>query len=325
MSITLNLSSLYQQIESQLERVRTQVGREWTEAFRLVYGPSAAQPRLGGKLMRPAACLLSAGAAGADDLDHFVDMAAAMELLHLASLAHDDVVDSANLRRGGASLNAIWDNHTAVLGGDFLVARALTVVTVYDSCSVVASALESIHQMAEGELINFGVGKENLSEADTIRLAEKKTASLFAAACCTPTLLLDSEWREPLHAYGMGVGTAFQLIDDILDIEQPESTLGKPSCGDIVEGKVTLPIIYMKEGMEEAEIVRLDTMVGAELTAEDREWAAAMLLRTGARDRAAAVARKYMDDSRAALDSMPQNCYTEALFGMADFVMLRDS
>jgi geranylgeranyl pyrophosphate synthase len=252
-------------------------------------------------------------------------MASSMELLHLASLAHDDVVDSADVRRGNASLNAIWDNHTAVLGGDFLVARALTVLTVYDSCPVVASALESIHQMAEGELINFGVGRENLGEADTIRLAEKKTASLFAVACCTPALLLDREWREPLHDFGMGVGTAFQLVDDILDIEQSESTLGKPSCGDVVEGKATLPIIYMRQGMEEAEAARLKAMIGAEITREDREWVASMLLSTGARDRADAVAQKYMDDARAALDSLPRNAYTEGLSGIADFVMVRDS
>ncbi len=325
MTTTLNLSSLYQLIEGPLEKVRTQVNREWTEAFRLVYGPSATPPHLGGKLMRPAACLLSAGVAGADDLDYFVDMASSMELLHLASLAHDDVVDSAYVRRGNASLNAIWDNHTAVLGGDFLVARALTVLTVYDSCPVVASALESIHQMAEGELINFGVGRENLGEADTIRLAEKKTASLFAVACCTPALLLDREWREPLHAFGMGVGTAFQLVDDILDIEQSESTLGKPSCGDVVEGKATLPIIYMRQGMEEAEAARLKAMIGADITPEDREWVASMLLSTGARDRADAVAQKYMDDARTALDSLPRNAYTEGLSGIADFVMVRDS
>lgn len=117
MSTTVSLKSLYKDIDPQLERVRKTVSDQWTEAFQLVYGPGSTPPRLGGKLLRPALCLLSAGACGAEDLDHYVEMAAGMELLHLAALAHDDVIDSADLRRGEISLNRLWDNHTAVLGG----------------------------------------------------------------------------------------------------------------------------------------------------------------------------------------------------------------
>ena len=127
------LRALYHDVADELAAVRELVRHQWTEAFRLVYGPSATPPKLGGKLMRPALCLLSAGASGAEDLKRYTEMAAAMELLHLAALAHDDVVDSANLRRGETSLNARWTNHIAVLGGDYLVARALSILTVYDS------------------------------------------------------------------------------------------------------------------------------------------------------------------------------------------------
>ena len=115
MATALTLESLYRQVDNELEAVRAGVLGHWTEAFRLVYGATATPPKLGGKMMRPALCLLSAGAAGAPDLARFVDMATAMELLHLAALAHDDVVDSALLRRGNTSLNARWDNHTPVL------------------------------------------------------------------------------------------------------------------------------------------------------------------------------------------------------------------
>ena len=321
----MHLQALYHDVNGELAAVRELVRHQWTEAFRLVYGPSATPPKLGGKLMRPALCLLSAGASGAADLKRFIEMAAAMELLHLAALAHDDVVDSANLRRGDTSLNARWTNHIAVLGGDYLVARALSILTVYDSCPVISSALESIHEMAEGELINFGRGKQNLGEADCIRLAEKKTASLFAVSCSTPSLLVNASYRDALHAYGMGLGTAFQLTDDVLDLEQSESVLGKPSCGDVVEGKMTLPILYMREGMGTADLKRLDGMTGNALTDADREWIGERLKRSGAQDRVETLARRYVADARTALETLPPSKYVDAMAGLADFVLVRES
>lgn len=325
MATTLTLSSLYEQIDDPLDAVRRSVRNHWTEAFRLVYGPSAEPPRLGGKLMRPALCFLSAGAAGAKKLDYFLEMATAMELLHLAALAHDDVVDNANLRRGTSSLNALWDNHTAVLGGDYLVARALTVLTAYDSCAVIASALDSIHEMAEGELITFGRGKENLGEEDCIRLAEKKTASLFAVACSTPSLLLDESLRKPLHDFGMGLGTAFQIVDDLLDLEQDASTLGKPSCGDIAEGKTTLPIIYLREELHGADRKRFDVLAGSPVSKADGAWVAEKLRETGAQERCEIIARRYIRNAHAALDAMPPSRYIESMKGIAEFVLVRES
>ena len=319
MATALNLASLYAPVQPQLEKVRQGVGAYWIDAFRLVYGPAATPPEVGGKLLRPALCFLSAGACGAKSLDDFVDMAIAMELLHLAALAHDDVVDNAELRRGNAALNSIWDNHTAVLGGDYLVAQALTVLCKYDVCAVVASALESIHEMAEGELINFGRKQGTLLEEDCIRLAEKKTASLFAVSCATPT-----SFREALHAYGMGVGTAFQLVDDLLDLSQSESTLGKPSCGDLVEGKMTLPILYMREGLDAAGKARVESMAGSELTEEDRQWVRQQLRSTGAYERTETLARQYLADGLRSLDHVPASRYTESMIGLAEFIIERE-
>ncbi len=325
MTTTLNLTSLYTQIQSQLDLVRASVREQWGDAFQLVYGPSATPPRLGGKMMRPALCFMSAGAVGAPDLDRFVDMGTAMELLHLAALAHDDVVDRADVRRGQPSLNRLWDNHTAVLGGDYLVARALDILTNYDSSAVIKSALESIHQMAEGELINFGRKQGTLNEEDCIRLAEKKTASLFAVTCCTPTILIDDSHRADLFDFGMGIGTAFQLIDDLLDLEQSEETLGKPSCGDIVEGKMTLPILYMRGEMSEADVARLEDLADGTVTEDDRTWIRESIRSTGALERTEALARDYIEDARAALEALPDNAYTASMLGMTEFVLTRDA
>lgn len=325
MTTALNLKSLYGEIQDQLDRIRDAVRRQWVDAFQLVYGPAATPPRLGGKLMRPALCLMSAGAVGERDLDRFVDMGTAMELLHLAALAHDDVVDSADLRRGVPSLNRLWDNHTAVLGGDYLVARALDILTNYDSSAVIKSALESIHRMAEGELINFGRKQGELNEEDCIRLAEKKTASLFAVTCCTPTILIDESHRSALFDFGMGLGTAFQLVDDLLDLEQSELTLGKPSCGDIVEGKITLPILYMRAEMAEGDVARLDGLSGDAVGDDDRAWIREMLRATGALERTESLARGYVDSARSALEALPESAYTASMLGVTEFVLSREA
>lgn len=325
MTTALSLKSLYADVAEPLEQVRSAVQQQWTDAFQLVYGPAATPPRLGGKLMRPALCIVSAGAIGAEDLPFFTDMATAMELLHLAALAHDDVVDRADTRRGETSLNRLWDNHTAVLGGDYLVARALDILTNYNSSAVIKNALRSIHEMAEGELINFGRKQGTLNEEDCIRLAEKKTASLFAVTCSSPTLLLDETYYQPLYDFGMGLGTAFQLIDDLLDLEQDEATLGKPSCGDIAEGKTTLPILYMKSGLPPDQAARLEALLGNDVTDDDRAWVREKLATSGARDKTDALARDYIAKARAALENLPGNTYSASMSGLADFVLVRDS
>ncbi len=276
-------------------------------------------------MLRPALCLLSAGAAGARDLDRFVTLGTSMELLHLAALAHDDVLDSSDYRHGASSLNARWDNHAAVLGGDYLVARAVSLLAVYNSVDIVVSAMDSVRLMAEGELANFGLGPDHFSEEACIHWARHKTASLFAAACSTPTYLVGPEHREALYEFGMGLGIAFQLIDDVLDLCQDRDTLGKPSCGDIVEGKKTLPILYMREGLDAAEKTRLDGLRGRPIGDEDREWIVTQMERTGARERTESRAREYIEGARAHLATLPATPYRDAAYGITEFVLVRGS
>jgi octaprenyl-diphosphate synthase len=325
MTTAFSLRQFYAPIEEPLEAARRIVSREWFDAFRLVYGPEATPPRMGGKMLRPALCFLSSGISGAPNPRDFIDMAAAMELLHLAALAHDDVVDRADTRRGSASLNRLWDNHTAVLGGDYLVARALDILTRYESTAVIRSALHSIHQMAEGELINFGRKQQELNEDDCIRLAEKKTASLFAVACSCAAVLLESPYERVLYDFGLGVGTGFQLADDLLDLDQDEEILGKPSCGDLIEGKMTLPILYLRESLPARDVSRLDSFVHSEMTADDRAWVRRGLGATGAREKTELIARDFVIRGKAALETVPASPHTEAMLGIADFVLLRDA
>jgi len=320
----VTLDELYQPVKAELAEAQTIVAALWNEALSLVNGPSGPSPKPGGKLLRPALCLLSAGAAGANgDLSRFVNLAAALELLHLAALTHDDVVDRSSLRRGAASLNALWNDHIAVLSGDYLVARAVILLVGMKSIDLIAKAFETVRKMTEGELRTLSGSSNGYTQEDCLRLAEEKTASYFAATCTAPTYVLETGCREPLHRYGLSLGIAFQLIDDILDLVQDQETLGKPSCGDIAEGKRTLPILYMREGLPPDDADRLAGMAGRPLSDDERAWTARAFERSGARLRTERIARSYASAAQHALGPLPSSAFKESMLGLTEFVLVR--
>ena len=319
------LEALYKPIAGEMALLREAIRALWTKTLTLLDPGVAAEEPPGGKLLRPALCLLSAGAAGAEDLHEYVPLAGAFELLHMAALLHDDVVDRAPLRRGARSVNALHDDRTAVLGGDYTVALALGVLNDYACGGLMDCAVRTIGQMAEGELNNLIRANGSTDEADCIHLARQKTASLFAAACTGPTFLIESALREPLRRYGENFGIAFQLIDDVLDLCQDEAMLGKPSCGDIVEGQQTLPIMFMRRQADTDARRRLDAMRGGMITDEDRAWVAALLEDTSARELTEAVARRHAEEARRALDEVPDSPCRRAMMDLAEFVLIRGS
>lgn len=325
MKDTLQLKELYRPVAPELELVREQIGQMWLDALNLVRTPMPEQPSVGGKLLRPALCLLSAGAGGGANLSQYTRLATAYETLHLASLTHDDVIDRAMLRRGMSALNVLWDNHAAVLGGDYLVARALETLAGYNNCDIIAHTVTSIRLMAEGELIFFGRDHEPGTRDDCILLAERKTASLFAEACSAPAYLIDQTLRDPLFHFGLALGIAFQIVDDILDITQTTEQLGKPACGDIVEGKRTIPILRLRENLDAGGIARLDAMREGEPTEADREWVRAAAAKTGAAEAAAAEARAFADKALEHLSALPESPFRASMAGIVEFILVRVS
>lgn len=321
---TLTLKELYSPVRDDVDAVSARVGDFWTKALQLVHGPSMPSVQPGGKLLRPALCLLSAGVSGAQKPRSFVNLATGIELLHVAALAHDDVIDRASIRRGVHTLNARWDDHAAILAGDYLVARAIELMTSYDSTCVISSAIKSIREMAEAELKCFANGKGPMTETEILDVARKKTASLFASACSIPACLVKDGPSETLYEYGTALGIAFQIIDDLLDLQQDATVLGKPSCSDIVEGKQTLPILFMKEGLDESGKRRLDGMRGSELTPNDRDWVLDMLRATKAAERTEAIARDYAAQAHAATAHFPLGPYRDSMVGIVDFVLARN-
>jgi octaprenyl-diphosphate synthase len=325
MATTETLRALYTPIAPQLVEVRALVDSIWRDALKLVRVPAVDIPGAGGKFLRPALCLLSAGTAGAANLDQYSRLAAAYEGLHLASLAHDDVIDHAMMRRGHNSLNALWNNHAAVLGGDYLVARAVEMIAEYDCCTVVSKAVSSVRHMAECELFFFGRPPGEAVPEECLQLAEGKTASLFAAACSAPATILKSQHESALWQFGNSLGVAFQLVDDLLDLTGTTDNLGKPSCGDIAEGKSTLPILYMLKALPAEDKARLSSLQETDLSEQDRQWVHDAVIQTGAVAKTQAVAKAYADQALAALASIPQNPYHHSMEGLMHFVLDRNT
>src|SRR5271168_3024845 len=203
----------------------------------------------GGKRLRPMLVLLSAKLCGRSG-DGAVRMAAVVEMIHAATLVHDDVIDTAKTRRGRPSSNTIWGNHTCVLAGDWLYMQAFQIALRERNFHVLDLLIALTQLMVEGELLQLEcIGKIAISEADYMELVDRKTASLFSACARLGALMGGaSETTEArLGEFSWNLGIAFQLVDDVLDFTAREKTLGKPVGSDLREGKVTLPLIYALE------------------------------------------------------------------------------
>lgn len=318
-----DLQTLYEPIAAPLEAVKKNLNRLWQDALALVGAEYAGLSMPTGKMLRPALCLLSAGAIGAPNLPSFVPMATAFEALHIASLTHDDVIDHAFLRRGTASLNALWNNHAAILAGDYLVARAVEILATYGSCGLIADAIRSVRRMAEGELYFFGKKSHEVTEADCVMLAQQKTAALFAEAVSAPTHVHGAQYQPCLHAFGMALGTAFQIMDDLLDLTQPSEQIGKPSCGDLVEGKRTVPILYLYEKLDDHERQRLEHFRTEGMSEEDRQWVRENLEAHNVITRTLEKAHSFIRQAKEHLSLLSDSPYRESMEGIAEFIVVR--
>jgi len=201
----------------------------------------------GGKRVRPALLLLCARLLGHDGEEE-VTYAATVELIHTATLVHDDVIDHAGLRRGRPSVNRLWGNHLTVLLGDWIYTLAMQKALSHDRLEVVQRLVAATLKMVEGELLALErLGAMDLTVDEYFRIVDRKTAHLFAAACSVPALIPPSRpgAGEALARYGDNLGVCFQIVDDLLDFTAREEDLGKPVLSDLKEGKLTLPLILL--------------------------------------------------------------------------------
>jgi len=253
------------------------------------------------------------------------DAAALVELLHTATLVHDDVVDDANERRGYFSVNALWKNKIAVLVGDYMLSRILLLSLENENTDLLAIIARSVREMSEGELLQIEKARKlDITEAVYFEVIRKKTASLIAT-CCEAGCLSSTgfEQREVMRLFGEKVGLAFQIKDDIFDFGNAED-IGKPTGNDIREQKLTLPIIYTLNNAPSTEVKRLKYIIKNENDQEDsiRE-AIALVIKHKGINYADSVMRKLGEEAKALLNPFPDNEAKRALIGLVDYTMNR--
>jgi octaprenyl-diphosphate synthase len=278
----------------------------------------------GGKRLRPALLLLAAGATGYRGGDHHT-LAAVVEMIHTATLLHDDVVDESELRRGHATANAEFGNAASVLVGDFLYSRAFQLMVSVNRMRVLEILADATNVIAEGEEMQLlNAGNTALDERSYFEVIERKTAKLFEAAAQLGAVLggADAGREEALRRYGMHLGTAFQIMDDVLDYSGDAETIGKSLGDDLAEGKMTLPLIHAlaRATPDEASLIR-HAIGGGGLT--DFAPVVAALQRTGAladaRERAAAASR----EAASCLEGLPPSPHAESLLQLTAFAVDR--
>jgi octaprenyl-diphosphate synthase len=279
----------------------------------------------GGKRLRPMLVLLAAQAAGYNGA-HDVLLAAVVEFIHTATLLHDDVVDESDLRRGRKTANALWGNAASVLVGDFLYSRAFQMMVEADDMRVMRILADTTNRIAEGEVLQLlNIHNPDVDEAAYLRVIERKTAVLFAAATRLGALLgkLPAAQEDALAHYGLNLGFAFQIADDVLDYVADAGTLGKNIGDDLAEGKATLPLIYAIERTAPAQAAGLRRAIETGgLDSLDDILAA--IRDSGAVARARTKAQGYADAAKAALSTLPECPARDALAALADYALQRD-
>jgi octaprenyl-diphosphate synthase len=278
----------------------------------------------GGKRLRPMLHLLAARAAGYQGHDH-LPLAALIEFIHTSTLLHDDVVDESNLRRGRQTANALWGNAASVLVGDFLYSRSFQMMVELDSMRVMRILADTTNRIAEGEVLQLlNIGNPDTGEQAYLDVIERKTAVLFAAATRLGAVLagLPQAQEEALAQYGLDLGHAFQIADDVLDYASDAGTLGKNIGDDLAEGKPTLPLIVAISRSGPAQAARLRAAIQAGgLDALDDVLAA--IHATGALEASRERARDYAQRARDALDALPGSDARDALALLADYAVDR--
>lgn len=315
--------SFYAPIEGELKELQRrllQVGNGGHPTFAAAVQHLFGSP---GKLLRPTLVFLSARFGPSTDREVVLNLAQSLELVHTASLVHDDIVDEAELRRNVATVNATWDDDVAIIVGDYLFAKAYALAAVLPKPEVIAIVAQTVFALCDGELNEVTATRALPTERAYFERIELKTASLYAACCQGAGLLADAEPEDvaALGAYGTSLGLAFQITDDVLDVAGDEAVFGKTVGRDLAEGMPTLPMIYAVDETDDRSLAARIVAPGKS-PGELRD-----LLRiirgSGGVERARAKALSFHDDAVAALTVLPDRPERDALREIAKFVVSR--
>jgi octaprenyl-diphosphate synthase len=324
---TLSAREVLNLLQADLERVEQEIRLESVASVDAVTTIGQYLQASGGKRLRPMLLLLSAKLIG-NGGDSAIRLGAVVEMIHTATLVHDDVIDVAQTRRGRPSTNVLWGNHISVLAGDWLYMQAFQLALKERNFRILDLLIGLTQNMVEGELLQLErIGAMNVSEADYMELVDRKTAGLFSTCARLGALVAgaDEAAESKLGEYAWNLGMAFQLVDDVLDFTADESVLGKPVGSDLREGKVTLPLIYALEEADPEERQLVETVL-RQLSYDGvpLKKIIAIMKRHRGISRARERAQAFTSKARSILSSFPESPYQRALFVVTDMVTNRD-
>src|SRR5246127_4547296 len=293
----LTAREIFDLVRDDLVLVEQELSRQTSASFEPVSEITSYLLGGGGKRLRPALLLLSARYAGRNNSDSAIRLGAVVELLHSATLIHDDVIDSANTRRGRPSANSRWGNHRSVLVGDWLYMLSFQMALEERNFRILDILIDLTQKMVEGELIQLEkIGRIDVTEEDALRLATYKTACLFSGCARLGAVLggLEENGGGAVPEIGRYSGLAFQMVDDLLDFTASAEQLGKPVLSDLKEGKVTLPLIYaMENGHRDARELVARVLEEKEFNSVRPETIVSLVHDSGALDRARCLAHDF--------------------------------
>lgn len=313
-----DLSTIQQLVAPDMQAVDALIRRRLASDVVLINQVAEYIIQAGGKRLRPMLLLLAARALGYMGQDAH-QLAAVIEFIHTSTLLHDDVVDESDLRRGRRTANAVWGNATSVLVGDFLYSRSFQLMVELDDMRVQRILADTTNRIAEGEVLQLlHIRNPDTDEDAYLRVIERKTAILFAAATRLGALLAgaDDATQTALHAYGLQLGYAFQIADDVLDYASDAATMGKNLGDDLAEGKMTLPLIHAMQHADAATRTRLRSIVQQGEVSALPEVIAAIQAHDSL-DYSRQRALQHAARAEAALAVLPGNAATAALHGLA--------
>jgi octaprenyl-diphosphate synthase len=312
-------------VRHRLDLVVEEIRRIVVADFSMVAEVSDYLLLLPGKLLRPSLVLLSNEVGESPHADA-VTFAALVELVHLATLVHDDAVDHSILRRGQPTVNSLWNHQVAIIMGDYLYSRAVTELARVGHLEAIRILAEAANEMSVGEMRQLtAYDRLDFSEQEYDRLIAAKTASLMAAACAMGALVGREELRPPLRRFGYNLGMAFQVVDDILDYVGVEEETGKPAGGDLRERKVTLPLVgALRQASPAAQREVRDFFTGPEPATEDIVRMVALVRELGGVDYARARAEAFAAEAGRALEGLPDGAATRSLRDSITYVIERN-
>jgi octaprenyl-diphosphate synthase len=323
----LTAREIFDLIQEDLEQVERKLTAESVASVDSVTAIGRYLQSSGGKRLRPALLILSCRLVGGGGPTS-IHLGAVVELIHAATLVHDDVIDVAQTRRGRPSTNVKWGNHTCVLAGDWLYMQAFQIALRERNFQMLELLIGLTQMMVEGELLQLErIGQIDVSEADCMELVDRKTACLFSVCARLGALAANSgtQVQENLGEYAWNLGMAFQLVDDVLDFTAREKTLGKPVGGDLREGKVTLPLVYALERATPGERRLVETIL-QQRSYEEVPFSRilGLLEKYQGIERVRERAQTFTEKARAIIGGFPDSPYQRALLSVTELVTERD-